>query len=312
MAHPTEDGEVMRFRAGASCATTPIVYYVNGIRTDGETHARTAMVISALTERQVTGVYNLTEGMVADLWECLYEWVASVESQWLEWLLSARALLPGDPVSRLQRAAQFFSGLPEPARLAFADFWLSNVASRALFHQLRARRTERQLVVAHSQGNLVTCDALWGMVLVYGQQSLHDVRVYSLASPVPAWPAGIDHRRQEFGHVNDVVTLLRPQNLWSYTADSARHDPLSSPAATMVLITDELTRHRFGRSAGDWRTHGTGSIGIAAHDVELNIYGTRFANAIRRDVGLPPLPSHCGAPGCPGHSDPSHRCAGGP
>jgi hypothetical protein len=129
---------------------------------------------------------------------------------------------------------------------------------------------QKQVIIAHSQGNLITADALWAMVLAFGEDSLAAMQVYSLASPSPAWPLGIRHHRKVYGHTNDLVTLFDPHN-WT-------------------ALTGRLANGKFGRTAGDWRQFGPSARpGLAGHDVGRNI-ALNFSKTIRRDLGLPPLP----------------------
>jgi hypothetical protein len=58
MDSPTTDGQVLGYQAVTPPDTTPRLDYVNGIQTDGQTHAMTAAALSILTERVVYGVYN--------------------------------------------------------------------------------------------------------------------------------------------------------------------------------------------------------------------------------------------------------------
>jgi hypothetical protein len=147
---------------------------------------------------------------------------------------------------------------------------LTNPAAASLFSQLHANIKTKQLIIAHSQGNLCTSDALWALAIAHGDAALANINVYSLASPTPAWPAGIDHRRKVYGHTNDLVTLCDPHN-WT-------------------VITKKLFGGHFGRSQGDWRQHGNSKMpGLAAHDFTLNVEALNFYNRLRRDCGLPEL-----------------------
>src|SRR5262249_12423539 len=124
-------------------------------------------------------------------------------------------------------------------------------------------------MVAHSQGNLITAEALWAMVMAYGEGSLANMLIYSLASPAPAWPLGIRGHRKVYGYTNDLVTLADPHN-WTILMDRVQHG-------------------KFSRTAGDWRRYGSKPIpGRAGHDLNRNI-ALNFTTTIRRDLGLPPL-----------------------
>jgi hypothetical protein len=98
----------------------------------------------------------------------------------------------------------------------------------------------------------------WALQTVHGAGGLQNLRVYSISSPVPAWPAGINFRIKVYGHKNDLVTYADPKNL--------------------------LGR----RSAGDnERQHGQSLLpGIDPHDISVNFFGTNFVSRIRSDLGL--------------------------
>ena len=284
---PTTNGQIMEYAAVLPPNAAPRIYYVNGIQTDGPGHAKTAYALSVLTEHVVYGVFNATAGIgagiIVDLLQCGADWMDIFLSKLAEignigvsaavdvivnFVRSKQGLPPRDPVSVADAIRQ---KVPEAQRVAFIEGCLGtyNKATVSLFQQLRAHIGQKQMIVAHSQGNLITADALWSMVIAYGESSLADMQVYSLASPSPAWPLGIRHRRKVYGYTNDLVTLCDPHN-WTF-------------------ITKRIADGMFGRTAGDWRQYGTSALpGLDAHDVNRNI-ALNFTNTIRNDLGLPPL-----------------------
>jgi hypothetical protein len=283
---PNNDGQLIDYAALVAPASNPRIYYVNGIQTDGEGHARTATSLSILTEHVIHGVYNATAGkgagIVLDLLQCGADWtdvflskLAEIGNRGINGVLNGvmgfvrgKLGLPArDPINVANALRRKIS---EGHRAAFVEACLStyNRATASLFRQLRDHRAEKQIIIAHSQGNLITADALWSMVIAYGEASLADMRVYSLASPSPAWPLGIRYRRKVYGHTNDLVTLCDPHN-WTF-------------------ITSKLFDGKFGRTAGDWRKYGKSVLpGLAGHDINRNM-ALNFAVTIRRDLGLPP------------------------
>jgi hypothetical protein len=286
---PTTDGQVVRYQAVHAAPATPRVYYVNGIQTDGVTHAKTTTLLSILTERKVFGVYNATAGkgvagMAEDLAQCLKDWGDSFGSKLAEmgnWAFNGVAnrflhfvngQLGRPAANPVNLAGSIRERIPEGWRVYLIETWLGthNAATASLFRQLRIHRGQFQFIVAHSQGNLITCAALWAMVFAFGEASLARLRVYSLASPAPAWPLGIRLRRKVYGFSNDVVTLADPHN-WTW-------------------ITSRLANGIFGRTAGDWRQFGPSWLpGLDGHDLSRNMFTLNFARSIRRDLGLPPL-----------------------
>jgi hypothetical protein len=284
---PTSNGQVLEYQTVMPPNTVPRIYYVNGIQTDAETHAKTATALSLLTERVVHGVYNATAGIGAgiavDLLQCGADWgdiflsklaeignsrVNRVVNGVIRFVRDKLGSPQDDPVNVADLVRQ---RIPEQDRVALIEGCVSiyNKATASLFRELRTNLAQRQIIIAHSQGNLITADALWSMVIAYGEQSLANMQVYSLASPAPGWPLGIRYRRKVYGHTNDLVTLCDPHN-WTW-------------------ITSRLADGRFGRTAGDWRRYGSNWWpGLAGHKVGVNV-ALNFATTIRHDLGLPPL-----------------------
>src|SRR5262245_27964051 len=197
METPHTDGQVIAYSAVEGAATTPLIYYINGIQTDGAGHARAAYVLSALTERVVHGVYNQTAGLgkiglVRDLLQCLTDWGDGFLSKLAEAsngaLNSAVNQVTGfvrrkfgmEPSQPVNVAGTFRKQIPVGLREAFLERYLdlNNRATAALFREMREHRGERMLLIAHSQGNLITADALWAMVIAYGEETVSEMRVY--------------------------------------------------------------------------------------------------------------------------------------
>jgi hypothetical protein len=235
VSQPQVNGTVTPYRAviRVHLATQPRIYYVNGIQTDGATHARTAYALSALTQRVVHGVFNATwskgtaVGFGVDLGQCLVDWAFGVTSKLLEVhdavvdgiadrirsLFGTRPI-PGTNGDHL--VDQIVEEISPTQRKQFCDaMFLYNRATAALYQQLRDHVSENQIIVAHSQGNLITSNALWAMTILHGHESLQDMYVYSLASPAPAWPLGIRYRLRAYHHDNDLVVLANPHN-WPF------------------------------------------------------------------------------------------------
>lgn len=272
---PSGDGQVQEYRSPCAKGGRPMIVYVNGIQTTGDEHQATAVMLSELTQRSVFGVYNATGGMgkigfVLDLLQCGDDWIGSTSQQLMEFGFSA--------VNRIADGFKRFTGIggSDPTeigrklreqftyqqRVAFFTAYLAgkNRATASLFDLLIRHSGERILIVAHSQGNLITSNALWALQAVSGPSALSNLQIYSLASPSPSWPQGINFRIKVYGHSNDLVTLSDPKNL--------------------------LGR----RSAGDWRQFGgNNKVGIDGHPVKINIYETNFAKRIRSDVGVAPM-----------------------
>jgi hypothetical protein len=258
---PTADGQVSLYNLSNSAVRIPRVYYVNGIQTTPRTHAVTASYLSLLIERPVWGVYNATGGknalgFLADLAQCGLDYTENAGAR----LFSHRNLNKPPKVSE--------DKMPEFLRNLNRNYVVWNQATMALFRELLIHRHQRKFIVAHSQGNLITSNALFVLEDVLGSAGLRNVRVYSLASPSPAWPLGLRTTnggggRQDNAFMNDLVSLLRPHNL-----------------AKKVGIGGF-------QNAGDFRTMaGAGPVGLAPHDVGEIISTLNFLKSIRGDLGL--------------------------
>jgi len=253
---PSKDGEVNQYNLGGAGVQVPRIYYVNGIRTPGRDHAVTAALLSILCERPVWGVYNRTDGAILDLVQCLFDYTQNAGAR----LTGNRKLIPGQQIQDRD--------IPNLIDETISNSVVWNQATVALFKEMVNNHGARKLIVAHSQGNLITSNALFVVEKVLGSDALKNVRVYSLASPSPAWPLGLSITnggggRQDNAFMNDLVALLRPHNM--------------------------AAKVGFGglQNAGDFRTHtGFGKVGVGPHAVNLNI-ALNFLKSVRGDIGLP-------------------------
>ncbi|MBA2117229.1 hypothetical protein [Bremerella alba] len=251
---PSKDGEVNKYNLMAVPTVSPRVYYVNGIRTSAKDHALTSSLLSILCEHPVHGVYNLSNGAILDLGQCVLDFTQNASAR----VFGNRKLVPGQHIN----TAEIKKIVDDTVKGSFV--W--NQATVSLFREVAKHYGRKTLIVAHSQGNLITSNALFIVERIFGSAALEHVRVYSLASPSPAWPLGLRHTnggggRQENAFMNDLVALLRPHNM-----------------AAKIGVT------RF-QNSGDFRTHaGSGVVGVAPHGVNENI-ALNFLKSIRIDLG---------------------------
>ncbi|HEY1381711.1 MAG TPA: hypothetical protein VGF55_33240 [Gemmataceae bacterium] len=258
---PDDDGEVNLYNLANSSVFTPRVYFVNGIRVLPRTHAVTAAYLSLLIERPVWGVYNATAGLyvgsVVDLVQCLLDYTQNAGAR-----LTSRNNLNKPPAVPEGDIPRFLEDVDR-------KYVVWNKATLTLFKELVRNRHEEQFVIAHSQGNLITSNALFVLEDVLGSAGLEKIRVYSLASPAPAWPLGLRKTyggggRQDNAFMNDLVALLRPHNLAKKVGVGAF------------------------QNAGDFRTYPqSGPVALAPHDANRIIDTLNFLKSIRGDLGLP-------------------------
>ncbi|MFO0937029.1 MAG: hypothetical protein U0798_11000 [Gemmataceae bacterium] len=259
---PLFDGHVNRYNFGKSSVPIPRIYFVNGIRVTNRSHARNATYLSMLIERPVWGVYNATWGLdtlgsTADFAQCLLDYTKIIMDKF-----GSTVSYPKPPKIPADKVDEFLSNVEKKNIV-----W--NRATLQLFKQLVRHRHQEQKIIAHSQGNLITSNALFVLEDVLGSASLKNIRVYSLASPAPAWPMGLRHThggggRQDNLFTNDLVALFRPHNL-----------------AKKIGIGS------FKNSQGSIRTdHNAPPVSILPHDIGLNITATNFLSSIRKDLGI--------------------------
>ena len=251
---PSSDGEINEYNLTPPVTSNVRIHYVNGIRTEGKDHARTAALLSLLTEHPVWGVYNKTGGALLDLGQCALDFFQNATARG-----TSRGLVPDQNVPAHE--------IPQRVDQVINDAFIWNKATVALFKSLALNLQTRQMVVAHSQGNMVTSNALFVLEGTLGSQALKNIRVYSLASPSPGWPLGLRHTnegggRQENAFMNDLVALLRPHNL-----------------AAKVGVG------RF-QNEGDFRTDASsGPVSTGPHDIQKNL-ALNFLQSIRNDLSL--------------------------
>ncbi|WP_425093583.1 hypothetical protein [Tropicimonas sp. S265A] len=184
------------------------VIFVNGMLNSPQGHVDNAVALSALQMCKVIGVYNASR---VGKWERTLRAASHNVSVIFEDL--AQCL--GDKITwdshNLDRAAvslntwyQSHFGSPQEAE-KYVELWLErNRASLALFRLLRAG-SGPQTIFAHSQGNLITSNALTGLSLL-DPSCLGRITVNSYASPSVFWPSGFKHNR--YAYTLDPVPLL--------------------------------------------------------------------------------------------------------
>ena len=267
---PSADGEINQYDLTNS-NPGPRIIYVNGMQTDGRTHAKTAALVSLIVEQPVWGVYNRTQGFVVDGLQSGLDYIQNAVGRGSRNSLTPDQNVPAHEVSKLAEDI-----------IAKSTIW--NKATPALFRTLMQNIQSQQLIVAHSQGNLITSNALFVIQRALGSQALKNIRVYSLASPSPGWPLGLRHTnggggRQENAFMNDLVALLRPHNAMKKSKEFLSSSPSMKQRLIGMMIPDI-------QNEGDFRTlEGGGAVGLAAHDIQKNM-ALNFVISIRRYLGL--------------------------
>jgi hypothetical protein len=206
---PVEDGELVEFvspraadqkryfDAKRSCI------FVNGIQTSGQEYMNAARELSFLQMCKVIGVYNMSEGRntigwFLDVAQCVadkYEFHGPMQRSAKEEVVLASVLAwiqqqGFDPVEAIRRVIS------------------RNKACPPLFDLLRNHDYLEAPVFAHSQGNIILCNALCAVAAVDGPEAIRGREIHSFGSPVAmsSWPRGLN--RQEYDFTFDPVGMI--------------------------------------------------------------------------------------------------------
>ena len=249
---PTGDGERRLYRSkGVPDSGVRKVIYVNGMCTTPDTHRSTCWLLSEITESNVLGVYNLTGStglpqgaFFTDLVQCLIDKAT---------LLGLVAQKLSATVSRLP---------PEEKRVYMRRCLSLNLATQNLFDQLLVELgTGRPVViVCHSQGNLITGNAINALSWVQGGP-LHFIKCFCVASPAVYWPGGTSS--QFFTNTDDLV-------------------PMASFGIN--LIRDKKWTRESGANLN--APYVAPDFYMDAHDIRTYLCQPDFVSAIRKALGL--------------------------
>jgi len=301
---PAGDGAVTTYIWPAVKAKAPDpaarkVIFVNGMHNKPEVHRLGAWFVSEVTESYVVGVYNLiglsgylyssrqlphsdlsprvrkavtvvneAVGFGEDLGQCALDWTQ-----------------PGTLL--VQKLYTIAADMTDADRYQFIRrCFYTNRATESLFQLLyeELRVAAKVFIVCHSQGNLITSNALNALSWVLGR-GLPEVRVFALASPALHWPSGISVRA--FTNVQDPVTWL------SLGTSELGDSPVNIAMGNGTPGRASVAQPDIGIPMRPWTW-------FAAHQLYEYVYRKDFIAAIRGAMGVggsfPPLP----APHAPG------------
>ncbi len=210
-AEPRQDGDLTEYEAEdfrhlQFFSRTRRAIFVNGMQNLASDHRNSALLLSSLLRCPVYGLYNATDGFGGDLQQCIND-----KSSFLGRSVSSNAAFAAlaEQVDSLHAAA-ISAGATRIARSEVVEWLLDgNRATLELYRQLRtgALKDTRMPIYAHSQGNLITSNALAAVALADGLGAIKGREVHSYGSPVRWWPPGL--RRSDHVFALDVVPLLR-------------------------------------------------------------------------------------------------------
>ncbi len=206
---PTADGTVTRFispevRNKSWFNPTRPVIFVNGMLNTGADHRASAEALSLMLGCPVIGVYNKKDGFWADLFQCLSDKARLTSIQTSNVNHNTNWIAFFDEVWKKQRETR-----PTLSKADFANEMLAgNAAAQSLFALLIGQPGGMlgTPIYCHSQGNLVTSNALSAVTVVQGAGSVRGLEVNSFGSPARGWPAGLN--RVNNAYTFDPVSFL--------------------------------------------------------------------------------------------------------
>ena len=167
------------------------VIFVNGMQGSPIKFRAQACAVAALSGGPVSGVYNGSGdsfllgdsrgpaklageepgSILVDLVECLTDKLQSTDwDQLTTWWKKKRGVSQSKIEQEMKENLTRF-----------------NLATGALYAKLLEPGYENARIVAHSQGNIITCNAVNAVAAVRGNQAIASMRIYAVASPVMFW-----------------------------------------------------------------------------------------------------------------------------
>lgn len=206
-AAPSKDGDLNLYMSPEGKAqpwfdATRRIVFVNGMMNTPKDHLESAMGLSLLQGCAVVGIYNKTDGFWTDLGQCITDKLKLVDAQagnydtWQRMVDAAYAKAKSANLGLTK--VEFVAGLIE-----------SNKATLSLYQYVTAlpeKDRARLMIFSHSQGNLITSNALTAVSLAIGPGALHGITVNAFGSPCRYWPAGIT--KNNFAFTFDPVSWL--------------------------------------------------------------------------------------------------------
>lgn len=200
---PKTDGEVNEYVNAEAAANSKYytdkrkVIFINGMKNTGENHAESALALSLVQMCPVIGVYNLSDGFVMDLWQCL------ADKNQFQGPLSDSANTKVNSRNSLWNRILRGERTSEQAML---DALSRNACQVSLFKLLRQPENRSRELFAHSQGNLILSNVLQGIAAVDGPNAIAGRVVHTFGSPAVVYPEGI--QKYEHGYTFDPVNWL--------------------------------------------------------------------------------------------------------
>ena len=186
------------------------VIFVNGMLNSPDDHMKSANALSLMLGSPVIGVYNKKDGFWRDLFQCISDKAQMTSMQTSNIHTNDQWIKTYDALYQIEKGKR--PGLTKDAYVY--ELLASNKAAQSLFALLSAPGGMLGTpIYCHSQGNLVTSNALTGVTMAKGTGAVQGIEVNSFGSPARGWPAGL--RRVNNAYTFDPVSFLDLRMDWS-------------------------------------------------------------------------------------------------
>lgn len=184
------------------------VVFVNGMSNSPKDHRESALGLSLLQACPCIGLFNKSEGFFSDLGQCITD----------KMTLGTISPMPVGKTGGYTTWKQVIDAVYDKEKakkpwLSKVDFVHSlingNKATSALFRYLVSMsQSDRKAlrIYAHSQGNLITANALAATGIALGDWAIGGIEVNSFGSPCRFWPPGL--KRTNYAFTFDPVSWL--------------------------------------------------------------------------------------------------------
>jgi hypothetical protein len=242
--NPTNDGDIHLYISPEAEAKSWFnrsrrVMFVNGMMNSPADHASSARALSLLQACPVVGVFNKSDGLWPDLGQCIMDKAtlvgvqAEVGTDFRGWLTAVNGAF-----ELARRLA------PTLTKVDFIGSLIaSNAATFAVYRYvvtLGGAERAALKIYCHSQGNLVTSNALTAVALALGEDSLGGIEVNGFGSPCRYWPPKIT--RTNYAFTFDPVSWLD----YRVSFDNVKVGFIAGHAFTLYMQNDgEFVVNRF-------------------------------------------------------------------
>jgi hypothetical protein len=218
---PVLDGDVNLYNYGHP-PTNRQFLFVNGIDTSPRAHRQVGRKLSVLTGANVYGVYNRTTGKPNDLTQCVLDWACiEADSVTEDSTDVVRGLTNHNPFLRIPMPLTQVARAMDLTMADAIDMVITSTHVRLnactqklcklLIEEVDRWHSGTLVIVAHSQGNLITSAALYAYfacLRLVGRTPRRRIKVFGLASPAQYWPENRFLGVRLYTNRDDFVTWI--------------------------------------------------------------------------------------------------------